>query len=113
MNESYEFERRRQGTRVHMRVPVEVRCTTADGRNLNEKTQTGVVGAHGAMVRMSCLVENGTEMEITNHYSQQTAKFRVVWARDIENDGVCEIGVESLRPLDGFWGVRFPPLAKP
>ena len=95
-----------------MRVPVEVRCTTADGRMLDEKTQTGVVGAHGAMVRMPCLLEIDTEVEITNHYSQQTAKFRVVWARDIKDDGVWEIGLESLRPLNDFWGVRFPPQAR-
>jgi PilZ domain len=109
LNESFEFERRRQGSRVHMRVPVEVRCMTADGRRLEEKTQTGVVGAQGAMVQMSCLVEMGTEVEVTNHFSQQTAKFRVVWARDTEDGGLFEIGMESLQPLGDFWGVRFPP----
>jgi hypothetical protein len=109
LNESFEFERRRQGSRVHMRVPVEVRCTTADGRHLEEKAQTGVVGVHGAMVRMSCMVEMGTELELTNHLSRQTAKFRVVWARETEENGLWEIGVESLQPLGDFWGVRFPP----
>jgi hypothetical protein len=96
-----------------MRVPVEVRCTTADGRRVDEKTHTGVVSAHGAMVRMSCMVEMGTELELTNHFSQQTAKFRVVWVRDLESDGLWEIGVESLQPLGDFWGVRFPPKAEP
>jgi hypothetical protein len=92
-----------------MRVPVEFRCTTADGRHLEEKTQTGVVGVQGAMVRMSCMVETGTDVELTNHFSQQTAKFRVVWSREAEADGSWEIGVESLQPLGDFWGVRFPP----
>jgi hypothetical protein len=109
LNESFEFERRRQGSRVHMRVPVEVRCTTADGKHLEEKTQTGAVGVHGAMVQMSCIVEMGTEVEITNHFSRQTAKFRVVWFRNTEDGGLWEIGMESLQPLGDFWGVRFPP----
>jgi hypothetical protein len=109
LNESFEFERRRQGSRVHMRVPVEVRCTTADGRRLEEKTHTAVVSVQGAMVQMSCMVEMGAEVEITNHFSQQTAKFRVVWARNAEDSGSWEIGVESLQPLGDFWGVRFPP----
>jgi hypothetical protein len=47
-------------------------------------------------------------VEITNRFSQQTAKFRVVWVKDEAEGGLWETGVESLRPLDGFWGVRFP-----
>lgn len=92
-----------------MRVPVEVHCTMAGGKHLEEKTHTGVVGEHGAMLRLSCMVERGTELELTNHFSQLTAKFRVVWSKDTENDGMWEIGVEALQPLGDFWGVRFPP----
>ena len=108
MNESHQFERRRLNGRVHMRVPVEVRCNAADGTPLEEKTHTGVVGLHGAMVRMTRLLEMGTEVEITNHFSQQTAKFRVVWVNDTQEGGIWEIGIESLQPLGDFWGVRFP-----
>ncbi|MGH9681537.1 MAG: PilZ domain-containing protein [Candidatus Acidiferrales bacterium] len=109
MNENSQFERRRLNGRVHMRVPVEVRCNAADGSPLEEKTHTGVVGLHGAMVRMSRQVEKGAEVEITNHFSQQTAKFRVVWVNDTPDSGFWEIGIESLQPLGDFWGVRFPP----
>jgi len=109
LNESFQFERRRQEGRAQMRVPVEIRCTVADGRLLEEKTHTGVVGVHGAMVRMSCMLEMGTELELTNHFSQQTAKFHVVWVRNAEDSELWEIGVESLQPLGDFWGVRFPP----
>jgi len=113
LNESFQFERRRQEGRVQMRVPVEVRCTVAGGRLLEEKTHTGVVGVHGAMVRMSCMVEMGTEVELTNHFSQQTEKFRVVWARSAEDGDLWEIGVESMKPLGDFWGVRFPSRSDP
>jgi hypothetical protein len=93
-----------------MRVPVEVRATAADGILLDETTHTGVVGVLGAMIWTSRMLQIGTEVELTNRFSQQTAKFRVAWVKD-QRDGekLWETGVESMRPLDDFWGVRFPP----
>jgi hypothetical protein len=104
------FEKRREGARVVMRVPVEVRGTAVDGIPLEESTHTGVVGVLGAMIWTSRMLQIGTEVEITNRFSQQTAKFRVAWVKD-NRDGeeLWEAGVESVRPLDDFWGVRFPP----
>ena len=93
-----------------MRVPVEVRGTAVDGIPLEESTHTGVVGVLGAMIWTSRMLQIGTEVELTNRFSQQTAKFRVAWVNDNQNgEELWETGVESLRPLDDFWGVRFPP----
>jgi hypothetical protein len=103
------FKTQRQGPRVTMRVPVEVRGTAADGKPLEETTHTGVVGTQGAMIWTSRQMELGSEMEVTNRFSQQTAKFRVAWVKDQNDHQLWETGVESLQPLDDFWGVRFPP----
>ena len=92
-----------------MRVPVEVRGTAVDGNRLEESTHTGVVGVLGAMIWTSRMLQIGTEVELTNRFSQQTAKFRVAWVKDGRNGELCEAGVESVLPLDDFWGVRFPP----
>jgi hypothetical protein len=94
-----------------MRVPVEVRGTARDGTVLEESAHTGVVGPLGAMVRTSRSLRMGTEVVLTNRFSQQTARFRVVWVGGQQTDGLWETGIESLVPLDDFWGVRFP--AKP
>jgi hypothetical protein len=93
-----------------MRVPVEVRGTAVDGIVLEETTYTGVVGELGAMIWTSRMLQIGTEVELTNRFSQQTAKFRVAWVKD-QQDGerLWQTGVESVHPLDHFWGVRFPP----
>ncbi len=109
MEEIQPFERRRLVGRVNMRVPVEVRTTVADGSALEEVTYTGVVGVLGAMVRMSRTLEIGAELELTNRFSQRTARFRVVWVKRPQEGDLWEIGVESLQPLGDFWGVRFPP----
>jgi hypothetical protein len=92
-----------------MRVPVEVRALAADGKLLEESTHTGVVGVSGAMIWTSRLLPVGGEVELTNRFSQRTAKFRVAWVREAPEGKPWEIGLESLRPLDDFWGVRFPP----
>jgi hypothetical protein len=105
-----QFEKRRESARVVMRVPVEVRGTSVDGVPLEESTYTGVVGVLGAMIWTSRMLQIGTEVELTNRFSQQTAKFRVAWVKDHrDGEALWETGVESLRPLDDFWGVRFPP----
>lgn len=109
MNDTPQSDKQRQSARVVMRVPVEVRGKAADGSPFEESTYTGVVGVLGAMVRTSQTLPTGTEVEVTNRFSQQTAKFRVAWAKEHRDGGFWEIGIESLAPLYDFWGVRFPP----
>jgi hypothetical protein len=92
-----------------MRVPVEIRGVTADGIAFEETTYTGVIGVHGAMIWTSKALHTDAEVEITNRFSQRTAKFRVAWVKEPNGANLWEAGVESLRPLDDFWGVRFPP----
>jgi hypothetical protein len=92
-----------------MRVPVEVRGIGADGNLLEESAFTGVVGEMGAMILTSRKLRVGTEVEITNRFSQQTAKFRVAWVKDDPSLELWETGVEAQQPLNDFWGVRFPP----
>jgi len=98
---------------VRMRVPVEVRGAAQDGSALEESAHTVVVGPHGALVRTSRPLQMGAEVVLTNRFSQQTARFRVVWMGENQIDGLWEIGIDSLVPLDDFWGVRFPPRRDP
>lgn len=109
MSETSQFGGRRRCGRILMRVPVDVSGTADDGSPLEENTHTGVVGALGAMVRTSRKLQMGAEVTVTNRFSQQTAKFLVVWINDRQDGALWEIGIESLQPLDDFWGVRFPP----
>jgi hypothetical protein len=113
LNETSLPEKRRRGPRVVMRVPVEVRGTTQDGSVLEESTHTSVVGSLGAMIRTSRCLQMDTEVSLTNRFSQQTQNFRVAWIGEQQADGLWEIGLEALQPLDDFWGVRFPPRPTP
>lgn len=92
-----------------MRVPVGIRGTAEDGSVLDEATHTEVVGTLGAMIRTSRPLQMGSEVTVTNRFSQQIAKFRVVWAGENQKEGFWEMGIETLQSLNDFWGVRFPP----
>lgn len=94
-----------------MRIPVEIRGISADGTLVEETTTTGVIGVHGAMIWTSKALQKSAEVELTNRFSQRTAVFRVAWVKEPNGTHLWEAGVESLRPLDDFWGVRFPPKA--
>ena len=113
MNKTSQPERRRRGPRVVMRVPVEVRGTAQDGSVLEESTHTSVVGSLGAMIRTSRCLQMDTDVSVTNRFSQQTQNFRVAWIGEQQADGLWEIGLEAVEPLDDFWGVRFPPKPPP
>ena len=88
---------------------MEVRGIAVDGNPFEESTHTGVIGVLGAMIWTSRMLQVGTEVELTNRFSQRTATFRVAWVKDQRKGELWETGVESLQPLDDFWGVRFPP----
>jgi hypothetical protein len=103
------FDKERQGGRVAMRVPVEIRGTGADGKQVQESAFTAVIGSLGAMILVSQRLQIGSEIDLTNRFSQQTARFRVAWIGDEKAGESWETGLESLKPLDDFWGVRFPP----
>jgi hypothetical protein len=61
------------------------------------------------MIWTSNALQKSAVVELTNRFSQRTAKFRVAWVKEPNGMNLWEAGVESLRPLDDFWGVRFPP----
>jgi hypothetical protein len=109
VDDNSQFDNLRQSARVVMRVPVEIRGITVDGIVFEETTYTRVIGVHGAMIWTSKSLQNSAEVELTNRFSQRTAKFRVAWVKEPNGTHLWEAGMESLGPLDDFWGVRFPP----
>jgi hypothetical protein len=108
LTETFQPERRRRSGRVVIRIPVEIQGTAQDGTPFQESTHTGVIGGFGALIYPSSALKMGTDVAVTNRFSQQTARFRVVWVGEQQSDGFWEVGIEALQPLEDFWGVRFP-----
>jgi len=114
MDEANHLEpERRRGSRLVMQVPLSIRGKTRDGRVLSEHTLTEVIGAQGAMIRTSQLLQMGSDLEVTNRLSEQTLRFRVVWAGENQKEGQWEIGIEAAGMPEGFWGVLLPAGSNP
>ena len=99
---------RRRGERVMLRIPVILYGLTKDNRHISEEAETVAISRTGALVRSRSPFKTGGVIEVTNSFSKQADKFRVVWASDAPRQGCFDLGVEMLSPRDDFWGLSFP-----
>jgi len=99
---------RRRGERVIIRIPVILYGLTKDNRHISEEAETVAISRTGALVRSRSSFKTGGVVEVTNSFSKQADKFRVVWASDAQKQGCYDLGVEMLTPHDDFWGLSFP-----
>ncbi len=101
---------KRRGERVLIRIAVEVVGVTPDGSEVKLAAETVVVNRFGALLRAPAPLKHGSEFTLTNTFSGQVEKFRVVWAGQKQADH-WDIGVEAVNPRDEFWGLSLPPQA--
>ena len=109
MHSIFRDRERRRTERVMIRIPIRVLATAPGGMHVNESGEAVVVSRNGALLQTRSALPSGTIIEITNHFSKNAEKFRVIWASDKQSTGQYSLGVESVTPREGFWGVRFPP----
>jgi hypothetical protein len=126
---------RRRSERVLLVLPVEVAWTTSTGVRAQQRAESEVVGAHGALLRMKTAIRAGTKVLLTRILPEPkaaasksqsasassrgeavepqepaTARARVVWSSDPEPpDGLARVGVGLDVPSYTFWGISFPP----
>jgi hypothetical protein len=98
---------RRRASRVLIRIPVQVLGDGTQGESLDTPAEAIAVSRFGALLRAPFSPALGSRIEVLNGMSQETQEFRVVRVRDA-NDGIYELGVETLYPARNFWGVDFP-----
>src|SRR3970040_129690 len=70
---------RRRGERVIIRIPVILYGLTKDNRHISEEAETVAISRTGALVRSRSSFKTGGVIEVTNSFSKQADKFRVVW----------------------------------
>jgi len=104
------FIDRRRSERILIRVPVRISGITKDGKRVHEKAEAVVISRHGALIKAVSELKPGSEVELENPASQQSAKFRVVWISDRMIEGKYDIGLEFTTGKPSLWGIEFPPL---
>src|SRR5881398_100430 len=97
----------RRGSRFPVVVFVEAKWQALGGQLVKETAQAMEVSALGGLLDMKTYPKVGSEMELTNLLSGETAKARVVGTRASKEGGVPKVAVELLARSETFWGLNF------
>ena len=99
---------KRRSQRVLMQVAVRVRGSDAQGRSVDEETETLAINAHGALVMLQSRFTSGAKLLLQHKRTQEEQECRVVFLGPVRA-GKAEIGLEFTSPHPTFWRVAFPP----
>ncbi|MFQ5817868.1 MAG: PilZ domain-containing protein [Terriglobia bacterium] len=99
---------RRRSQRVLIRVPVHLHGFTKQGKRVNEKSEAIVVSRSGALLKTESELKPGSDVDLENPSSHQSARFRVVWTSDRRTEGRWDIGIEFRSGDATIWGIEFP-----
>jgi hypothetical protein len=99
---------RRRAPRILIRIPIKVFTSDGTGNPIRAAAEAVTVSSVGALLWAPIEPGLGTVLEVFNSLNEEVQEFRVVRVVKSARDGVFELGVEMLQPLDGFWGIHFP-----
>jgi hypothetical protein len=89
-------------------VPVVVHRPPKEGPQFNERAQTLVVSAHGALIALAEKVTLKQGLLMQNIDSGEQKECRVVYVKK-ERTGPTKVAVEFTQPAPTFWRIAYPP----
>jgi hypothetical protein len=99
---------RRRSQRVLMQVAVRIRGTDAQGKTIDEETDTLAINAHGALIMLKARFTSGSKVQLQHKRTQEEQECQVVFLGPVRA-GQAETGLEFSSPHPTFWRVAFPP----
>ncbi len=99
---------RRRSQRVLMQVAVRIRGEDAQGKSIEEETETLAINAHGALVLLKARFTSGSKVLLQHKRTQEEQECHVAFLGPVRS-GKAEIGLEFSAPRPAFWRVAFPP----
>jgi hypothetical protein len=108
MNPPLSTGARRRSQRVLMQVAVRIRGIDAQGKAVEEETQTLAINAHGALVLLESRLTSGCKVQLQHKKTQEEHECHVAFLGPVRS-GKAEIGLEFTSPHPTFWRVAFPP----
>ena len=103
---------KRRSERILLRLPIEVKGTTREGKPFRERTHTQEINHHGARIVMHRELQPGSRITVYNLQNNSACPFRVVGRVGKLAGERVEWGVECLEPDNNFWGIFFPSKAE-
>lgn len=101
------IKEKRRGSRFPVVVFVEAKWQTFGGEIVKETAQAMEVSALGGLLDMKTFPRVGSEVELANLLSGETAKARVVGTRLPKDGSALKVAVELLARSETFWGLNF------
>lgn len=98
-------EERRRSSRSLRHIPIRVIGDSQEGQRVDEHAEALVVSGHGALIRTSTGFPPGTDISVENPQTQQSARFRVIWAAEKPLQGKWDLGLELSAGGATLWGV--------
>src|SRR5580700_2468635 len=108
MNAPLSTGARRRSQRVVMQVAVRILGIYAQGKAVEEETQTLAINAHGALVLLESRLTSGCKVQLQHKKTQEEHECHVAFLGPVRS-GKAEIGLEFSSPHPTFWRVAFPP----
>jgi hypothetical protein len=108
----------RHSRRLYIHVPVSMHWRLENHSLISEETETVVVNAHGALVRLDAVPLLGQKVTLENISTHETQDGEVVFLGKVPAKGEkISVGIEFIKPNGSFWRVSsFPedwPLTHP
>jgi hypothetical protein len=91
-----------------MQVAVRIRGTDAQGKAVDEETETLAINAHGALVLLNARFTSGSKVQLQHKRTQEEQECHIAFLGPVRA-GKAEIGLEFSTPHPTFWRVAFPP----
>ena len=96
--------------RVTIAMPLRVVVNGNEGAQVEELTQTLLVGARGALIALAAPVKKGQRLRIVHLSSGNETECTVLsTAKDMKDKGKMEVGIAFDEPIPHYWGLHFPP----
>ena len=100
----------RHSRRVYIQVRVRLHWRLENQGLISEETETVVVNAHGALVRLNAVPLLGQKVTLENISTHETQDAIVVFlGKAAAKGGKISVGIEFTKPNAAFWHVSFPP----
>jgi hypothetical protein len=99
---------RRRSQRLFLQVRVIVAGKLANQSSFSEETHTIVVNAHGALVEMAALLEQGQTVALQNVRTAETIHCKVMLVKPV-GTGKFSTAFEFVTSNPDFWRISFPP----
>jgi hypothetical protein len=100
----------RRSRRLYIRIRVRLNWQLEKQNLISEETETVVVNAHGALLRLDSVPPLGQKVTLQNIPVHQTQEALVVFVgKAPAKDGKTSVGLEFTKPNASFWHVCFPP----